>query len=235
MTSGSRTSARPIATRCCAPPDRPLTSRSASASNPRSCKTSSMRSSAARPDRPRTLQRKRCVLAHRHLRIERIVLENHRDIPIARTQSRHRPVSEVDLADGDVLDGWGHLQRGALAATGRAQEGEHLAARAGQIQMLHGIDLSVALRNRLERDRGHSELAADCRSVIQVLCQARATPSLSGGMMNFSDLARTCGRVIPPELEKSALAVALYAYFLSALSGCRPRFANCRGTYDNNM
>jgi hypothetical protein len=100
--------------------------------------------------------------------------------------------------------------------------------------MLHGIDLSVALRHRLERDRGHSELAADCRSGIQVLCQARATASRSGVIMNLSDLARTCGRVIPRELEKSAPTAAVYAYFLSASGDRRPQSVNCRDTYDND-
>jgi hypothetical protein len=50
-----------------------------------------------------------------------------------------------------------------LETAGRAEQRQHLAARAGQIEMLYGFDLSVALRHRPEGDRGHSELAADYR------------------------------------------------------------------------
>jgi hypothetical protein len=50
------------------------------------------------------------------VRVERVVLEDHRHIPRAGLEIVHDPAADPDLAVGDVLEPSDHPQRGRLAA-----------------------------------------------------------------------------------------------------------------------
>ena len=49
------------------------------------------------------LQAERHVLVHRHVRVERVVLKHHGDVAVARRDVVHEPVADVDLAAGRLL------------------------------------------------------------------------------------------------------------------------------------
>jgi hypothetical protein len=44
------------------------------------------------------------IVGHRHMRIERVVLEDHGTAALARLQSVHDPAADGDLAVGDLLE-----------------------------------------------------------------------------------------------------------------------------------
>ena len=70
----------------------------------------------------RNLEGKPHVFPHRHVRVERIVLEHHGDIAFLRRRGRHIGVTDQDAAGGHVLQAGQHAQGCGLAATRRANE-----------------------------------------------------------------------------------------------------------------
>ena len=66
------------------------------------------------------------VLVNRHVRIQSIVLEHHRDIAVLRGNVIHQAVTDVQLALGDLLQAGDHAQRGGFTAAGRADENDKL-------------------------------------------------------------------------------------------------------------
>jgi hypothetical protein len=56
------------------------------------------------------------VLLDRHVRVERVVLEDHRDVAVLRREVVDDPVADGDLAAGDVLQAGDHPQGGRLSA-----------------------------------------------------------------------------------------------------------------------
>ena len=109
-----------------------------------------------RPRAATDLQRERDVLGDREVRIERVVLEDHRDVALRGVERADRPVAEVDLARADVLDAGDHLQRRRLAAARRSEQRQQLAVGAGETQVPDGLDRPVALADSLEPDAGHA-------------------------------------------------------------------------------
>src|ERR1700722_7533442 len=111
-TCGSRTIARPMATRCRCPPDNWPGRRSRSCPIPRI--------EAAEPSRasgPRVAlsllylseyERKPHILPHGHVRIERVILEHHRDVPILRIEVIDHPIADPDPAAGYLLKASDH-------------------------------------------------------------------------------------------------------------------------------
>ena len=130
---------------------------------------------------PRHLEAERHVVAHRHVRVEGVVLEHHRDVAVARRQPGHHPVVDPDLAVGDRLEAGHHPQRGGLAAPGRADQHQELARLHLQAEV---VDRDHAARevlgDRLQRDRaggGHHEPAS-----MPVMRLFRARASSAGGI-----------------------------------------------------
>ena len=66
-------------------------------------------------------QAERHVLDHRHVRIERVVLEHHGDVAVLRRHVVDDVAADGDLAAGDVLQARDHAQRRRLAAARRAR------------------------------------------------------------------------------------------------------------------
>ena len=67
------------------------------------------------------------VVVDGQVRVERVALEHHRDVPVARRDLVHDPVADPDLALGDLLEARHHPERGRLSAAGRADENHELA------------------------------------------------------------------------------------------------------------
>ena len=99
------------------------------------------------------------VVAHRHVRVERVVLEDHRHVAVARCCSRHVPVADQDAALCCLLEPGDHAQQRRLPAAGRPDEHHELAGKHGQVDV---PDRSGAVREHLgdalEDDRSHGHL-----------------------------------------------------------------------------
>jgi hypothetical protein len=104
----------------------------------------------------RELQREAHVVAHGHVRIERVVLEDHRDVAVAGREVVDDAVADQQLALGDVLQPRDHPQRGRLPAARRADEDHELAVLDLEVHVLDGLGaVRVALRDVVELDVGH--------------------------------------------------------------------------------
>ena len=67
------------------------------------------------------------VVAHRHVRVERVVLEHHRDVALPRLHVGHVGVADRDRAVGDLLETRDHPQQRRLAAAGGPHQDHELA------------------------------------------------------------------------------------------------------------
>jgi len=81
------------------------------------------------------------------VRIERVVLEYHRDVPRARRQVVHHRAADDDLPRGDVLESRDHPQQRRLAASRRADEHDELARLDLEIDAVDHLGVAVRLRN----------------------------------------------------------------------------------------
>ena len=86
------------------------------------------------------LQAERQVLLDRHVRVERVVLEHHGDVPVLRRQVVDHPVADLDRAAGDLLEPGDGPQRGGLAAPGGTDEYHELAVFDVKAQVVNGLD-----------------------------------------------------------------------------------------------
>ena len=73
------------------------------------------------------LERELQVLLDRHMRIQRVVLEDHGDVAVLGIDVVHELAVDVELAPGDVLEAGDHAHRGGLAAARRADDDDELA------------------------------------------------------------------------------------------------------------
>ncbi len=80
-----------------------------------------------RPGHPRHLQREGDVLAHRHVRVERVGLEHHRQAALGRQQVGGVLAVDLDMAGRDVLEPGDQPQQRGLAAARGADEDHELA------------------------------------------------------------------------------------------------------------
>ena len=153
---GSRTIARPIATRWRCPPDSAAGRRSRSSDKPSSPATSSTRRSDLRLRRAPDLEPVAEVVAHGHVRVERVRLEDHRDVAVARRELGDVPLADRDRPGGDLLEAGDHPQERRLAAAGRADENDELPVLDRERDVVDGEDASgKLLRHVFESDPGH--------------------------------------------------------------------------------
>ena len=92
------------------------------------------------------LQTKRHVVVHGHVRIQRVVLENHRDIAVLRRNVVDQTVADVQLTFGNLFKTRDHAQRRGLTAAGRTDQNDKLLildvqAEIGNSRNVAGIDL----------------------------------------------------------------------------------------------
>jgi hypothetical protein len=149
-----RTIARPIATRCRWPPTRPgLTFEQLfQAENTRRLIDTRL---DLGPWRTTLAQRETHIVAHVHMRIERIVLEHHGDVAILGRDVIDDAVADRDLAAGDFLQPRDHAQESRLAAAGRTNEGDELAVADVDGNAMDHFLLSVSLPDIADRHGAH--------------------------------------------------------------------------------
>ena len=84
------------------------------------------------PGLPTDLEGEPHVLGDRHVRVERVVLEDHRHVAILRQDVVHDRAADRERPERDVLQAGQHPQRGRLAAARGADEDHELAV--GDVQ-----------------------------------------------------------------------------------------------------
>ena len=97
------------------------------------------------------------VLAHGHVRVERVALEDHRDVAGARRQVGHVALADRDRAARYLLEAGDHPQQRRLAAARRPDEDEELAAADRERDVVDGDHAAGEdLADVVEDDLGHS-------------------------------------------------------------------------------
>src|SRR5664280_649086 len=103
------------------------------------------------------LEREAHVVCDGHVRIEGVVLEHHRDVPVLRRQIGDVAVADVDVAGVDLFESRQHAQGGRLAAAGGADEDHELAVADFKAELVDGrmIGPRVDARGVNECDCSH--------------------------------------------------------------------------------
>jgi hypothetical protein len=111
------------------------------------------------------LQPERQVLFHGHVRVQRVVLEHHRDVAVLRRQVVHHPPADHDGAAGDLFQAGDRPQRRRLAASGRTDEHHELALLHLKVQVVERLDAAlVHLVHVVEDDLCHEGTPSLCRA-----------------------------------------------------------------------
>jgi len=91
--------------------------------------------------------------------VERVALEDHRDVALLRRQAVDHLIADDHLALADVLEAGDHPQRGGLPAARRADEDDELPVLDLEIEVLHGLGaVREALPDAVELDFRHGML-----------------------------------------------------------------------------
>jgi hypothetical protein len=123
------------------------------------------------------------VFVHRHVRIERVVLEHHGDIAVLGLDAVHHLAGDRDLALGDRLQPGDHPEQRRLAAARGTDDHDELAV--GDLHV-HAVDhlqlLGVALLDVPERDLGHvSYFSVSTRPFTNHFCIVTTTSAAAAG------------------------------------------------------
>jgi hypothetical protein len=102
------------------------------------------------------LEREAHVVAHAHVRVQRVVLEDHRDVAVLGRAVVDHLAADLQLAVGDVLEPGDHPQGGRLPAARWPDEDDELAVLDLQVHVLHGlVAVRIALGDFVQGDVGH--------------------------------------------------------------------------------
>ncbi len=104
-------------------------------------------------------QPERHVLVHRHVRIECVILKNHRDVAVLGLQVVDDAAVDCDRAGGHVLEAGDHPQQGRLPATRWTDEHEEFLVQDLEAQRMQDLDSTERLGYFGERHRRHELLS----------------------------------------------------------------------------
>ena len=89
------------------------------------------------------LQREGHVIINGHVGIQSVVLEDHGDIAVLRSNIVHKLAVDIQFALGDLFQTCNHAQRRRLTAAGRADENDEFLVRDVEVEFLHGDNALV--------------------------------------------------------------------------------------------
>ena len=101
------------------------------------------------------LQPERHVVPDRHVRVERVALEHHRDVAVLRGNVVDDAIADQERSFGDVFQPGDHPQAGGLPAPRRADHDHELPVLDLEVEIPDRDDVTVALGDVVERDGGH--------------------------------------------------------------------------------
>ena len=88
------------------------------------------------------------VLVYRHVRIERVVLKNHRQISLTGIHTVHKAVSNPEFSVRDILQSGDHAQHCGFSAAGRTDKYNEFVVSDLQIKILDRLEsVAVGFRN----------------------------------------------------------------------------------------
>ncbi len=111
------------------------------------------------------LQRELDVPPHRHVRVQRVALEDHGDVAVLRLDVVDLAVPDLDRAFGRLLEPGDHAERGRLAAAGRAEEHEELLVGHLEGEVVDRGHVAEPLRDSTDGDPAHDLLGCSARLV----------------------------------------------------------------------
>ena len=102
------------------------------------------------------LEPERHVVVHGHVRVQRVVLEHHRDVALLRRHGVDHPVVDGDRAAADALEARDHPKSRRLPAAGRAHQDDELAVLDVEVEVGHGErSVRVLLGHGIQHDLCH--------------------------------------------------------------------------------
>jgi hypothetical protein len=208
--SGSNTSARASAMRCCCPPESCAGRRPEPVHLHHLQRALDLCLALGLAEFPH-LEREGEILGHRHVRKQRVVLEHHPDLALVRRDVVDRPAVEQNLAMGGGFEPRQHHQAGRLARARRAQHGQKLALTDVEVQVLDDQRLAViALLDPVENDIMVRPVGGCILRQNRSPC--RASPSL---MRRGCPFVKTVSRGCRESTRK-------YPLFFSQMPGAQP-------------
>ena len=154
---------------------------------------------ALRGGNPAHPQREAEVAPDRHVRVERVVLEDHGDVPVALEHVRHVLAAEADRARAHLLEAGNQAQQGGLATAGGTHQHHELAVGDVEAHRVHRTHIAVEqLRDLLELDARHQ--LPGCSRILAVPSGASASrekaarPSSRGMISSQSVASRSSAR-----------------------------------------
>src|SRR5205814_7085317 len=114
--------------------------------------------------------------------VERVVLEHHRDVAVARRQVVDHLAADPDLAARDVLEPGDHAQGRRLAAARGADKGHELPVGDLEVDVLHGmVQRPVVLVDVAQTDRCHALrlYACYCAALLTMGAPSASTLAMS--------------------------------------------------------
>ena len=169
--------ARPMATRCCCPPRELGGMALEELLEPEELRRLAHPFLDAAPGRAAHAKRETEVLAHRHVRVQRIALEHHRHVAVARRHVVHPAAADQDFAFGDALEAGHHAQERRLAGARRPHQHHELAVGDVQIDAVQHRVLAEALGYRAQADRAHPAPSIASRTPAARLSRLYGLPS----------------------------------------------------------
>ena len=91
------------------------------------------------------LQAEGHVVVDRHVRIERVALEDHRNVAVFGRDVVDAAVTDVQVTTADLFESGDHAQCGALAAARRTDQHQELLVADLNVEVVDGGDLAVLL------------------------------------------------------------------------------------------
>src|SRR5438876_32365 len=91
------------------------------------------------------LQTERDVVVHAHVRVERVVLEDHRDVAVLRRNIVHHALADADVAGRLLLEAREHSERRRLAAARGSNQDEKLGIADRQVEVVHRNEVAEPL------------------------------------------------------------------------------------------
>ncbi len=137
----------------------------------------------------------RDIFIYSHMRIQRVVLEYHRDIAVLRGNVVNNAVADIQLTVADIFQAGDHAQGGRFAAAGRADQNDEFFVLNLKVQVgYNGYIAGINLFYMLKADACHNfassassfrclclrviylPAAAACRSAVRFTCKQDNTP-----------------------------------------------------------
>ena len=179
------------------------------------------------------LEAERHVVIHGHVRIQRVVLEHHRDVAVLRRDVVDQAVANVELALRDLLKAGDHAQRGGLAAAGRSDQNDELLVGDVQAEVGHGSHIArVDLVDVIELQACHEKIPLHVSSRFCRDCECvghrpfRPPASLCSHYRCFFSIFQVIK--FTKKHRDSPLAFRVYSVFIPAYSIAMIRFIRLR-------